>query len=272
MNDRYAVIGHPIDHSKSPRIHAAFAAQTGENIDYGRVLGRLDGVEEDVRGFFAGGGRGLNVTVPFKEAAWRMADQRSARAEIAGAVNTLWLGESDALLGDNTDGVGLVRDLEQNHGCRIDGRRVLLLGAGGASRGVVRPLLETRPQALIIANRTAAKAEELAASLADVGRVQGCGLDALAGHQFDLIINGTSAGLGGSVPQIPDHCLAADGWCYDMVYGDQDTPFQRWGMTHGAARALDGLGMLVEQAAESFFIWRGCRPDTAPVIELLRSG
>ena len=270
MSDKYAVIGNPIEHSKSPQIHAAFARETGQDMEYGRVLGDLDEFAADVRRFFAAGGRGLNVTVPFKEQAWRLADECSPRAEIAGAVNTLISLRYGRLRGDNTDGIGLVRDLGDTHGFDFAGKDILLLGAGGASRGVLRPLLETAPASLMIANRTASKALELARLVAALGDVSGCGLDGLPGRRFDLIINGTSAGLGGGVPSIPEDCLAPNGWTYDMLYGDAPTPFRRWGIEHGAKRALDGLGMLVEQAAESFYLWRGLRPTTAPVIALLR--
>jgi shikimate dehydrogenase len=220
--------------------------------------------------FFGAGGRGLNVTVPFKEQAWALADERTPRAESAGAVNTLIALAGGRLRGDNTDGVGLVRDLARNHGFDFAGKRVLMLGAGGAARGVLWPLLETGLAALLVGNRTATKALDLAAEGAALGPVTGCGLDELAGQRFDLIINATSAGLGGQVPTIPDDCLTSGGWVYDMLYADAPTPFRRWGLEHGAARALDGLGMLVEQAAESFRLWRGVRPSTAPVIALLR--
>lgn len=270
MTDHYAVIGHPIAHSKSPIIHAAFARQTRQDLEYGRLLGALDDFAGDVRRFLAEGGRGLNVTVPFKEQAWALADERSARAELAGAVNTLIRLADGRLRGDNTDGVGLVRDLSDNHGFDFKGTRVLMLGAGGAARGVLQPLLETGLARLVIANRTASKALELARLGASLGPVEGCGFDGLAGERFDLIINATSAGLADAVPAIPDDCLAPGGWTYDMLYGDRPTPFCRWGAEHGAARVLDGLGMLVEQAAESFRLWRGVRPDTAPVIESLR--
>lgn len=269
MTDRYAVIGNPIAHSKSPLIHAAFAAQTGQDIDYGRILG--EDFERDVRGFFTAGGKGLNVTVPFKEQAWALADELSPAAELAGAVNTLMLLADGRLRGDNTDGTGLVRDLLQNHGVVLAGQRLLLLGAGGASRGVLRPLLEQQPQSLTIANRTATKARDLADLVAD-SRLQGCGLEELAGQQFDLIINATAAGLGGEVPAIPDDCLTSGGVSYDMMYANEPTAFVRWGQAHGAGMALDGLGMLVEQAAQAFYLWRGVRPDTAPVMDQLRQG
>lgn len=272
MKDRYAVIGNPIAHSKSPLIHAAFARQTGQVLEYGRILGPLDDFAGETRRFFASGGRGLNVTVPFKEQAFALADELSPRAASAGAVNTLTRQSDGRIAGDNTDGPGLVRDLEVNHGFDFSGRRVLLLGAGGASRGVLRPLLETGLAALTVANRTPGRALRLAADAAALGPVDGCGLTDLAGRRFDLIINGTSAGLDGEVPRIPDDCLASGGWTYDMLYGDTPTPFCRWGAEHDAACALDGLGMLVEQAAESFRIWRGVRPETAPVIAALREG
>jgi shikimate dehydrogenase len=272
MTDRYAVIGNPIAHSKSPQIHDAFARQTGQAMEYGRILGEPGGFEQQVREFLGAGGKGLNVTVPFKEEAWQLADERSERAQTAGAVNTLILLQDGRLLGENTDGVGLVRDLMVNQRLDLKGCRVLLLGAGGASRGVVRPLLETGPGQLLIANRTAEKAVALAAALSGLGPVAGCGLDNLAGRQFDLIINGTAAGLRGEVPGIPQDLLAPGGWSYDMMYGSEPTAFVRWGESHGAIRALDGLGMLVEQAAEAFYLWRGVRPETQGVIEGLRGG
>jgi shikimate dehydrogenase len=268
MTDRYAVIGNPIKHSKSPQIHTAFAEQTHQDLEYGRILGR--DFKQDARNFFAGGGLGLNITVPFKEEAWQLADERSDRAEMAQAVNTLIHMPGDRLLGDNTDGVGLVTDLQANHGCVLEGTEILLLGAGGASRGVLRPLLETKPKRLVIANRTAPKAIALAQQAAGLGAVEGCGLDELSGQQFDLIINGTSAGLDGHAPSIPNDALKAAGWVYDMMYGDEPTAFVCWGQAQGASKAMDGLGMLVEQAAEAFFLWRGVRPDTGPVIQMLR--
>lgn len=271
MTDKYAVIGNPIAHSKSPLIHRKFAAQTGQDLSYEKILGDLEYFADDVRMFFAAGGKGLNVTVPFKEQAWRLADELTARANSAEAVNTLMLREGGSILGDNTDGVGLVRDLQQNHGFRLEGRRVLLLGAGGASRGVARPLLEQRLSCLVIANRTASRATDVAAQLQPLGSVTGCGLDELSGQSFDLIINGTAAGLSGQVPDIPVSCLGKNTWVYDMMYATEPTAFVKWARGQGIEHALDGLGMLVEQAAESFFLWRGVRPDTKTVIEDLRS-
>jgi shikimate dehydrogenase len=270
MTDHYAVIGNPIAHSKSPAIHAAFARQTGQRMDYGRILGSLEDFPGNVRAFVADGGRGLNVTVPFKQEAWALLADRSERAEAAGAVNTIIVLDDGRLRGDNTDGVGLVRDLTVNQGFDFEGKRVLLLGAGGAARGVLGALLEAGPGSLTIANRTVAKAQELAATAA--GEVHSCGFDQLTGRRFDLIVNATSSGLHGEVPPLPEGLLAAGGWVYDMVYGDAPTPFCRWGEAQGAARCLDGLGMLVEQAAESFRLWRGVRPDTQPVIAMLRPG
>ncbi|MDJ0740482.1 MAG: shikimate dehydrogenase [Gammaproteobacteria bacterium] len=270
MTDQYAVIGNPIEHSKSPQIHGAFARQTGQDIAYSRLLGDLEEFEDDVDQFIAGGGRGLNVTVPFKERAFRYAHTLSERARDAAAVNTLLI-DGDRVHGDNTDGVGLLRDLTCNHQFALRGARVLLLGAGGAVRGVLRPLLDAEPQTLVIANRTAQKALALAAATAALGPVTGCGLDELAGRQFDLIVNGTAAGLSAKVPALPDDCLAEGGWTYDMLYASEPTAFVEWGRARRAARALDGLGMLVEQAAESFRLWRGVMPDTAPVIAALRS-
>ncbi len=267
--DRYAVIGNPIAHSKSPLIHGAFARQTGQDLEYGRILGELGDFAGGVGRFFDAGGRGLNVTVPFKEQAWALASERSARAEAAGAVNTLLPLPGGGLFGDNTDGVGLIADLAVNHGFDFSGKQVLLLGAGGASRGVLAPLLGTNVARLVIANRTASKARDLAARVVALGLVEGCGLDEIGPSVFDLVVNGTSAGLAGEVPEIPA-CLAPGGWTYDMLYADEPTPFCRWGRAQGAVRALDGLGMLVEQAAESFRLWRGVRPETRPVIDTLR--
>ncbi len=274
MKDRYAVIGHPVAHSKSPFIHAQFALQTQQDMEYAALLAPLDGFAQTVEQFRAAGGRGANVTLPFKEPAYALCATRSPRAESAGAVNTLIFG-AHGVHGDNTDGYGLTRDLVDNLGFALQGRRVLLMGAGGAARGVILPLLERRPECLVIANRTAVKANALAAlfdgtpSCADAP-VSGCGYVDLAGQRFDLVINATSAGLAGELPALPDGLFAADALAYDMLYG-RETPFMRFARAQGAARVADGLGMLVEQAAESFFLWRGVRPDTAPVMAALRA-
>ena len=270
--DTYAVMGNPVAHSKSPQIHAAFAQQTGQRMTYTAIQVDPGGFAQAVGNFFAAGGKGLNVTVPFKQEAWALADQRGPEAERAGAVNTLLQDAQGRLLGRNTDGIGLLRDIRQNHGGVIAGRRILLIGAGGAARGVLQPLLAEGPATLSIANRTPGRAVELARDFADLGAVHGGGFDDLSGRQFDLVINASATSLHGEVPPLPEDVLAPGGWCYDMMYGAEATPFVRWGEAHAAARALDGLGMLVEQAAESFFIWRGVRPQTAAVIDALRSG
>ncbi len=267
--DRYAVIGNPIAHSKSPLIHGLFAEQTGQAMSYERILAPLDGFRDAVMRFRAEGGRGMNVTVPFKLEAFALAHTLSERAARAGAVNTLIFHADGVIEGDNTDGAGLVRDLLRQ-GAKIAGARVLLLGAGGAVRGVLAPLLAERPARLVIANRTAGKAAQLALDFTDLGTITGCGFDALAGLSFDLVINGTSASLSGELPPLPDGLLAPGAVAYDMAYGSEPTPFQRWAEAHGAKLALDGLGMLAEQAAESFLRWRGMRPDTAPVRVALR--
>jgi len=267
--DQYAVFGNPISHSKSPQIHEEFARQTGQQLEYTAVAAPLDGFSETVQQFLAGDGRGLNVTIPFKEQAWELAAKRSERAELAGAVNTLLLKDGE-LYGENTDGVGLVTDLTDNYGARIQGARVLVLGAGGAVRGVLQPILAQQPAAVVVANRTEAKAEQLAELFADHGNISGCGFPDLAGQSFDLIINGTAASLQGEVPPLPEAVLAANGWCYDMMYSAEPTAFCQWAKDHSAEKVMDGLGMLVEQAAESFRIWRGVKPETAPVIAQLR--
>lgn len=270
MTDRYAVFGNPIAHSKSPRIHAAFAEQTRQTLSYEALLAPLDGFAAAVRQFAAAQGRGANVTVPFKEEAFRLCDELSPRAQRAGAVNTLILA-NNRIHGDNTDGAGLVQDIETNLAYPLTGRRILLLGAGGAARGALSPLLERLPTSLVIANRTASKAEALAAEFADLGPVSGCSFDALAGQQFDTLINATSASLGGASLPLPTGLFAPGCLAYDMMYGKGDTPFLTQARNAGAAHLADGLGMLVEQAAVAFQIWRGVRPDTAPVLAQLRT-
>ena len=275
MTDRYAVFGNPVGHSLSPRIHSLFAAQTGQDIDYQAILAGREAFVAAVREFLgagAGPARGANVTVPFKEDAFRLAARRTPRAQAAGAVNTLSF-EADAIIGDNTDGAGLVRDLEHNLDCDPTGRRILLLGAGGAARGVILPLLLESPAELVIANRTEATAVRLALEFQPPGRAAGVrpvgtGFAGLSGRTFDLVINATSAGLSGAALPIPDSVFARGCVAYEMVYGRQ-TPFMTEAQATGA-RVADGLGMLVEQAAEAFFIWRGVRPQTAPVLAALR--
>ena len=268
--DRYAVMGNPIAHSKSPFIHAQFAAQTGQHLRYDAILVPLDEFNAAVSKFHIEGGRGLNITVPFKQEAWALAQIRTSRAERAGAVNTLWWDTLGTLHGDTTDGIGLVCDLRDNLGISLKDLRILLLGAGGAVRGVIEPLMAEQPIELVIANRTAYKAVELAACFKDIGPVSGCGFDALGTAPFDLIINGTAAGLTGEVPPITAAVIGTDTCAYDMMYASEPTAFVRWALEQGARQAWDGLGMLVEQAAEAFSIWRGVRPATAPVIAHLR--
>jgi len=267
--DRYAVFGHPIKHSKSPRIHRLFAEQTGQALEYTAVDVPAEQFRTAVAMFFAEGGKGLNCTVPLKELAWNYADHKTERAQLSKAVNTLALQADGSILGDNTDGIGLVTDLLTNHAITLSGIRILILGAGGASRGIIAPILEQSPQTLVIANRTVDKAVKLAAEFHDKGAITGCGFDDLKNRQFDLILNATSASLSGCVPALPAGLLATGGNCYDLAYGNEPTAFVRWGLENHAAKSLDGLGMLVEQAAEAFFIWRGVRPKTRPVIELL---
>ncbi len=268
--DNYAVVGNPIEHSLSPRIHGLFAQQTGETFRYERRLAPLDGFVESVELFAAGGARGFNVTVPFKTQAHDWVDELDDEARAAGAVNTVVL-ENDKSLGCNTDGIGLVRDLVHNQGLQIQGTQVLLLGAGGAVLGVVRRLLAENPTRLVIANRTVSKAQTLAVRLAeeyaDFGcEITGVGLGEVAGC-YDLVINATSAGLRGTGDLI-DASVVRQAVCYDMVYGS-GTPFTRWARQAGAVRALDGLGMLVEQAAAAFYLWRGVHPETDHVLARL---
>ncbi|MFP5417737.1 MAG: shikimate dehydrogenase [Gammaproteobacteria bacterium] len=266
MTDRYAVFGHPIAHSKSPQIHAAFARQTGQDMTYEAILAPLDGFATSVAQFVASGGRGANVTVPFKAEACALATRLAPRATHAGAVNTLSFDGTD-IVGDNTDGAGLVADLTRNLHCALSGKRILLLGAGGAARGVIAPLLEQQPAALVIANRTVSRAQELADRFG--GSVRACGFDA-AIAPFDVVINATSASLAGELPPLSPTIFSADTLAYDMMYG-RDTPFLGFARAHGASATSDGLGMLVEQAAEAFFVWRGVRPETGAVIAALRT-
>jgi len=268
--DEYAVMGNPITHSKSPRIHSLFAEQTGEAVHYSAIQVDPGGFAQAVSNFVASGGKGLNITVPFKQEAWQLVDSRSERAARAGAVNTIKI-ENSKLYGDNTDGIGLVNDLVRNNGITLKQKRILLMGAGGAARGVLAPLLEQDPALLFIANRTVSRARDLAQEFSDLGAVRGCGYDeTLATHQFDVLINATAASLQGDLPPLPDGIIATAGSCYDMMYGATPTPFMCWALTQGATTVLDGLGMLVEQAAESFTLWRGVRPETLAVIKQLR--
>ncbi|MCG7200354.1 shikimate dehydrogenase [Marinobacter pelagius] len=271
-NDLYAVIGHPISHSKSPRIHSLFAQQTGEPVEYTAIQAPLEDFAGTVRQFFERGGKGLNVTVPFKEQAWQLADRRTNRAEKAGAANTLYY-DAGQLVADNTDGCGIVRDLVSNHGVTLNAARILLLGAGGAVRGVIGPLLAEQPAELVIANRTPAKAEALVDLFTDDAgdtRLTACGFGE-PDQPFDLIINGTSASLQGDLPALSPTVIGAQTVVYDMMYSLRTTTFNQWALDHGTTRVFDGLGMLVEQAAESFRVWRGVQPETQGVIRELRT-
>ncbi len=268
----FAVVGHPVAHSKSPAIHAAFAAQTNTRLCYERVEVMPGSLDAAVAEFRDVGGRGLNVTVPLKEEAYALAVHREPRAIAAGAANTLWFLPDGSLAADNTDGPGLVRDLENNHGVTVRDRRVLLLGAGGAARGVIPALLACRPREILISNRSAARAEALAASYADSGPVAALAWGAPPAAPAAIVINATSASLSGAVPELADAALCADTVCYDLMYGTEPTAFLRWAQTRGVARCLDGLGMLVEQAAVAFAIWHGTQPRTAEVIAALRNG
>ena len=271
MRDQYAVFGNPVDHSRSPMIHAAFAQQTQQALDYRSECVAMSDFSRCVTHFFSVGGRGANVTVPFKLDAWDYADQLTSRAKAAGAVNTLSCLEDGTIRGDNTDGVGLVTDLLDNLRWPIRDRRVLMLGAGGAVRCVLAALMAQQPKCLTIANRTVEKAAALAARFPQHAEVIGCDYNALETQQFDLVINGTSVSLAGGMLSLPSSLLASqDGCCYDMMYAAQPTGFMRWGQQCGA-EISDGLGMLVEQAAESFFVWRNARPETSAVIKHVRA-
>ena len=275
MSDRYAVIGNPVAHSKSPFIHTEFARQTDQDVVYDRILAPLDGFAPSVEAFRAEGGLGLNVTLPFKLQAYALAQEKSARACDAQAVNTLKL-EGATIYGDNTDGVGLVRDIQINLNFPIEGRDVLVMGAGGAAQGALGMLLDAKPARLVIANRTVQKAERLAQRLREARGLSAALLSArgyqeLSGQEFDLVVNSTSASLNDTVPQLPDGVFARGGLAYDMMYGKGVTLFLEFALSQGAGHVADGIGMLVEQAAESFFIWRGVRPQTGPVIAALRA-
>lgn len=268
--DRYAVVGYPVQHSKSPFIHAMFAEQTKQVLTYDRIESSPDQFRHTIASFFSGGGKGLNITVPHKQSAWELAEWHSPDAVKAGAVNTLYLLEDGRLAGANTDGIGLVRDIEQNHGQSLANKTVLILGAGGAVRGLLPRLLAAKPGQVIIANRTVSRADALAQLFAGEILIDVRPYDILEDLAPDWIINGSSAGLSGDMPDLPAALIGDHTCCYDMVYAPGGTVFQHWAGRHGAALATDGTGMLVEQAAESFFIWRGIRPDTAPVLKALR--
>ena len=266
--DRYAVVGFPIGHSYSPLIHRLFAEQTGENLTYTRLAAKPEEFNRAVRQFAADGGRGLNVTVPHKEAAFELANEIGPEAERAGAVNTLSFTDNGRIRGDNTDGIGFRRDIERNHELALRGKRTLVLGAGGAARGVLAALLDARPGELVLANRTVQRATDLLATLGAPANFSASTLSALSGREpFDVVVNATSLGLHAAKLPFPPNCLSEETFAYDLVYGPQNTPFVDWAVRHGAGKAVQGWGMLVEQAGESFALWRGVRPETSPVLE-----
>ncbi|MBN4075077.1 MAG: shikimate dehydrogenase [SAR86 cluster bacterium] len=273
--DRYAVMGNPIGHSFSPRIHSAFADETDQQLSYNAMLVGIGEFPQESSRFFSEGGKGLNVTVPFKQEAWALAEELSSDAEIAGAVNTLFKDQDGRLQGHNTDGLGLVRDIKNNHSSSIEGKNVLVLGAGGATRGILLPLLREQPLSICIANRTRSKAEELAVLFSAYGNVSACGLEDLkekkgGQKKIDWIINASSASLQGELTPISAETLSQDAICYDLMYAQEETVFCQWARQAGAIKVMDGIGMLVEQAAESFYLWRGIRPNTASVIQSLK--
>jgi len=269
--DRYAVVGNPVAHSLSPEIHRLFAVQTQQSISYEAIELPLDDFSAQILQLQLQGMKGLNVTVPFKQQAWEICSQRTARAETAGAVNTIIFSEDGSIIGDNTDGAGLIHDLENNHHIAIRHCKILILGAGGAVRGVLGPLITLGPDSITIANRTPDKARRLACDFQSKAGIVACGYDDLGMDKYDLIINATAAGLNNQVPPVPESVLASHSICYDMMYKlGEATAFVHWAQSHSVAEAIDGLGMLVEQAAESFFIWRGVSVNTAPVIAELR--
>ena len=265
--DRYGVMGYPVAHSRSPVIHQLFAQQTGQELRYELLRVAPEKLEEAVRQFQRTGGKGLNITVPHKRAVFRLVDHLSERASTAGAVNTLTF-RNNEIYGDNTDGIGLLRDLVVNLGLNLEGANLLILGAGGATRGIVGPLLEMQPRIVCIANRTLTRAEGLVEQFANRGPVRACNFeDVPATDPYDLVINATSAIHGGEMPPYPEPAISSTTFCYDLSYSLHQTPFCKWALEQGALRAVMGWGMLVEQAAESFHIWRGIRPDTKPVLK-----
>ena len=264
--DRYALVGHPVEHSRSPLIHTVFARQTGQRLTYELIDAEPPAFETAVRGFGAAGGKGLNVTVPHKEAAFALCGRTGAAAALAGAVNTITIVDG-ALHGDNTDGIGFIRDVTVNLRQDLAGARVVVLGAGGAARGIVGPLLDEKPAELTVANRTKQRADEIVARFANPVLTARTFAELAEQPSFDVLINATSAGLKGEAPPFPVSLVGLHSFCYDLVYGANDTPFVAWAKQHGAGRAVHGWGMLVEQAAESFAIWRGVRPDTKPLLK-----
>ncbi|MCC8997841.1 MAG: shikimate dehydrogenase [Nitrosomonas sp.] len=270
MLDQYAVIGNPISHSQSPHIHALFAQQTGQSLQYSALLAPLDSFPITVFDFINKGGRGANVTLPFKLQAHQLATRLTERASCAQAVNTLTF-ENNEIIGDNTDGIGLVHDITRNLTVNLASKRILLIGAGGASRGVILPLLQQKPLSLTITNRTFDKAEALQQQFQSYGNIHARSLDHFIDQSFDVVINATSASLQNTFPDIPVNIFAVDALAYDMMYSKEPTAFLKFAQQSGVNHLSDGIGMLVEQAAESFYIWRNVRPETKPVIALLKS-
>ena len=261
--DRYAVIGNPIKHSKSPEIHLLFADQTSEIISYEKILADENNFSQTATEFFSNGGKGLNVTVPFKNDACEFVDELTDYAKHASAVNTIYIGENNKLIGANTDGIGLLRDLKKSLRIQIENKKILIIGAGGATQGIIEPLLNEQPDQLLIANRTVSKADVIAEQFITFGEVKSCALKEIPKQNFDLVLHATSAGLQGNNVELPTEIIGSNTCCYDLLYSDQDTPFMQWAKQHKAGKVIDGFGMLLEQAAEAFYLWRGKRPDTA---------
>ena len=268
--DNYCVMGNPVGHSLSPLIHTLFARQTGQQMHYQAIQPELDKFQAVLSEFQRSGGKGINITLPFKQQACELSDVLTPRAQRAMAVNTMWFGDDGKRYGDNTDGAGLVYDLINNHHLQLHASRILIMGAGGATRGILAPLLEQQPQLLAIVNRTRSKAETLCDEFAGPVKLAAFYYDELSGHSFDLLINATSASLQGVMPPLPETILADNACCYDLMYSRQDTVFMSWARSHAATQIYDGIGMLVEQAAEAFVQWRGIRPDTSVVIDQLK--
>lgn len=270
MIDKYAVIGNPISHSKSPDIHTMFANQTNQAMEYTTIQAEVGSFNQAVQSFIANKGRGLNVTLPFKQDAFRLANHLSDIAQKSGAVNTLIIESNAIIRGDNTDGIGLVRDLKQNLDIPLQQCRILIIGAGGAVRGILPSLFNEKPAAISLVNRTESKTLALTSLFAELYDIKPISFKSLSGHKFDLIINGTSSSLDNTLPPLPDNILEKGGYCYDLMYADKPTIFVKWGFEQGASQSTDGIGMLVEQAAESFFLWRKIRPETQIVIQALK--
>ena len=260
--DRYAVIGNPVEHSKSPEIHELFADQTGEIISYEKIFAEGNKFHQVATEFFNDGGKGLNVTVPFKIDAWAFVDEHEDHAKHAIAVNTIILQENGTYLGANTDGIGLLRDLKKSLRTQLENKKILIVGAGGATQGIIEPLLNEKPSQLFIANRTETKAEAIATRFAKIGEIETCSLSDIPRQSFDLVLHATAAGLQGHNIELPAEIVGPHTCCYDLLYSDDDTSFMQWCKSCGAEKVVDGFGMLLEQAAESFYLWRGKRPDT----------